>query len=147
MQFYVAFCYFPVTSAQTFCLVSHYKTSSVYVGFEVLTAVVIKSSIFWDITSCSPLKVNRTFEGICRRNLQGQTISEVRNQREAGSTCYLRHAGFSLGLFFDPEDVGNGFLRNVGRLQGIISQKTDLGINVCSSIRTRQTFTPIQKEQ
>jgi hypothetical protein len=28
------------------------------VGFEVLTAVVMKSSIFWDITSCSPLKVN-----------------------------------------------------------------------------------------
>jgi hypothetical protein len=28
------------------------------VGFEVLTAVVMKSSTFWDITSCSPLKVN-----------------------------------------------------------------------------------------
>jgi hypothetical protein len=29
------------------------------VGFEVVTAVVIKSTIFWDITPCSPLKVNR----------------------------------------------------------------------------------------
>jgi hypothetical protein len=29
------------------------------VGFEVLTAVVRKSIIFWDITPCSPLKVNR----------------------------------------------------------------------------------------
>jgi hypothetical protein len=29
-----------------------------YVGFEVLTAVVMKSTIFWDITPCSPLKVN-----------------------------------------------------------------------------------------
>jgi hypothetical protein len=29
-----------------------------YVGFEVLTAVVMKSSIFWDITPCNPLKVN-----------------------------------------------------------------------------------------
>jgi hypothetical protein len=28
-----------------------------YVGFEVLTAVVMKSTIFWDITPCSPLKV------------------------------------------------------------------------------------------
>jgi hypothetical protein len=27
------------------------------VGFEVLTAVVMKSSVFWDITPCSPLKV------------------------------------------------------------------------------------------
>jgi hypothetical protein len=28
------------------------------VGFEVLTAVVMKSIIFLDITPCSPLKVN-----------------------------------------------------------------------------------------
>jgi hypothetical protein len=26
------------------------------VGFQVLTAVVMKSTIFWDITQCSPLK-------------------------------------------------------------------------------------------
>jgi hypothetical protein len=29
-----------------------------YVGFKVLTAVVMKSSVFWDITSCSPVKVD-----------------------------------------------------------------------------------------
>jgi hypothetical protein len=28
-------------------------------GFKVLTAVVMKSSAFWDITPCSPFKVNR----------------------------------------------------------------------------------------
>jgi hypothetical protein len=33
-----------------------YKTISIFVGFEVLTAVVMKSTIFWDITPCSPLK-------------------------------------------------------------------------------------------
>jgi hypothetical protein len=27
-----------------------------YVGFEVHTAVVMKSSAFWDISPCSPLK-------------------------------------------------------------------------------------------
>jgi hypothetical protein len=38
------------------------KINKIYfVGFEVLTAVVMKSSIFWDITPCSPLKVNRLF--------------------------------------------------------------------------------------
>jgi hypothetical protein len=29
-----------------------------YAGFEILTAVVMKSTIFWDITPCSPLKVS-----------------------------------------------------------------------------------------
>jgi hypothetical protein len=40
------------------------------VGFEVLTAVLMKSTIFWDITPCSPLKDNRHFEGTCRLYLQ-----------------------------------------------------------------------------
>jgi hypothetical protein len=42
---------------------------SQYIGFEVLTAVVMKSTIFWDITPCSPLKVNRRFGGTYRLNL------------------------------------------------------------------------------
>jgi hypothetical protein len=33
-------------------------TTKFYLGFEFLTAVVIKSTIFWDIT---PLKFNRRF--------------------------------------------------------------------------------------
>jgi hypothetical protein len=36
---------------------------------EVLTAVVMKISIFLDITPCSPLKVNRSFEVTCRLHL------------------------------------------------------------------------------
>jgi hypothetical protein len=35
-------------------------------GFEVLTAVVMKSSVFWDIMPCSLLKVNQHFGGTCR---------------------------------------------------------------------------------
>jgi hypothetical protein len=34
-----------------------------YVGFLVLTAVVGKSSVFWNITPCSLWKVNRCFGG------------------------------------------------------------------------------------
>jgi hypothetical protein len=37
-----------------------------FVGFEVVTPVVINSSIFWDITPHSPLRVNRHFRGTCR---------------------------------------------------------------------------------
>jgi hypothetical protein len=39
----------------------------------------LKSSIFWDITPCSPLKVNRRFGGTCRLHIQGRRISQARN--------------------------------------------------------------------
>jgi hypothetical protein len=47
----------------------------------------MKSSLFWDITPCSPFK-------LCMPPA---------------------HAGFLLGLF-DPEDGGDMFLQNVGSL-------------------------------
>jgi hypothetical protein len=50
-----------------------------YVGFEVFTAVVLKSIFFWDMTPCSALS--------------GRCFAE---------------------LFYDPEDGGDTFLRNVG---------------------------------
>jgi hypothetical protein len=56
------------------------------VGFEVITAVVMKISIFWDITPCSPLRANRRFGGTYRQCLLG--------------TCF--HAGFLLTSFFRP---------------------------------------------
>jgi hypothetical protein len=39
-----------------------------------------KSTIFWDITPCSPLEVNRLFGGTYRLHLQGRRISRARNQ-------------------------------------------------------------------
>jgi hypothetical protein len=51
------------------------KNFNIYVGSEVLTALVMKSTIFWDIMPCSPLSVNRRFEGTYRLHLQGQKIS------------------------------------------------------------------------
>jgi hypothetical protein len=53
------------------------------VGFEVATAVVMKSTIFWDIPPSSLLKVNRRFGGTYRLHLQGQRTSLARNQRES----------------------------------------------------------------
>jgi hypothetical protein len=77
------------------------------VRFEVLTAVVMKSIIFSDITSCSPLKVNQRFGGIYRLHPQGRRISRVRNQDESK---WQAERGFLLGSFFDPEDGGDMFL-------------------------------------
>jgi hypothetical protein len=54
-------------------------------GFCVLTVVVIKISILWDVTPCSLLKTNGHIGG---------TVSD----------CYLLHDGFVPGLMFDPED-------------------------------------------
>jgi hypothetical protein len=54
----------------------------------------MKSSTFWDVLPCSPLKV-----------------SQVRNRHEADSklSCLL-HAVFLPGLLFNPEDGSGMFL-------------------------------------
>jgi hypothetical protein len=88
------------------------------VGFEVLTAVVMKSNIFWDITPCSLLKVNRRFGGTHHLHLQGQKMNRAKYQRESRwqaelfiTTCL--HDDILLRLFFDPEYRSDIFLRNV----------------------------------
>jgi hypothetical protein len=44
---------------------------------EVLAAVVMKRPLFWDITLCSTLSVNRRFRGTCRLHLQGRRVIQV----------------------------------------------------------------------
>jgi hypothetical protein len=74
----------------------------------------MKNSIFWDISPCSPLRVNGPFGETYRLHLQRRTISQGRNQREAGGKqSHLLHAGVFLGLFSYPEDGGDVFLRTV----------------------------------
>jgi hypothetical protein len=46
--------------------------------FEVLTAIVMKSSLFWDIMPCYPLKFNRRFGRTCRHHLRGRRINQSR---------------------------------------------------------------------
>jgi hypothetical protein len=43
--------------------------------------VVMKSSVFQDITPCSPLRVDQHFRGICHIHFQGHIISHARNRR------------------------------------------------------------------
>jgi hypothetical protein len=62
------------------------------VGIEVLTAVDMKSNIFWDVTPCSPLKVNQGFGG---------------TSSPSSVSCF--HSGILFGLFFDPKDGGDMF--------------------------------------
>jgi hypothetical protein len=78
------------------------------VKYDVLTAVITKSSFFRDITPCSQLKVNRRFGGTCRLHLSGS--KHKRNKKPASRD------GFLLYLFFDHEDGGDMFLQNFGWL-------------------------------
>jgi hypothetical protein len=59
--------------------------------FVVLTAAVMKISIFLDITTFTPLKVKRRFGGTRRLHLRGLLTTSFQ-------------AGFLIGLFFDHEN-------------------------------------------
>jgi hypothetical protein len=76
-------------------------------------------SVLCDMTSCSPLKVNRRFEGTYRLHLQ--------------AVCYPFHGSFLGGLSFDLKVVGDILVRNVGwlstdnfSLHDVIPQETEL---------------------
>jgi hypothetical protein len=60
----------------------------------------MKSTIFWDITLCSPLNVNRRFGGTYRLHLQGRRISWARNQQS--SACHLLSYWFLTRLILRP---------------------------------------------
>jgi hypothetical protein len=49
---------FGMTFASAYLHVVDSKLQYARVGFEVLKAMVMKSTIFWDVTLCSLLKVN-----------------------------------------------------------------------------------------
>jgi hypothetical protein len=73
-----------------------YVDEKLYSEFEVLTAMFMKSSIFWDITSCSLLQFSGFSEGL--------VVSIF-------ILLPAFHGGFLLDLFFDPEDGGDMLLR------------------------------------
>jgi hypothetical protein len=86
-------------------MVGFYKHLNQKFHFEVL--LCMKSSIFWDTTPNSPLKVNRSFGGTCGLHLQGRRISQ---ERDENCAYYPLHAAFFLSLFIDPEYGSDMFL-------------------------------------
>jgi hypothetical protein len=72
----------------------------------------MKCTIFWDITPCNPLSVNRRFGGTYDLHLQGRKMSWASNQRE--------------NRWLPPEDGGDVPLKcqlTLNGLHGVISQK------------------------
>jgi hypothetical protein len=70
-------------------------------GFVVLTAVVKKGTMLWNIMPCSPLKVKRT-------------SVEYIASRALSVICF--YTDFLLGLVFNPANGGDMFLWNFGWL-------------------------------
>jgi hypothetical protein len=54
----------------------------------------VKSTIFWDITPCTPLKVNGRFRETCRLHLQGRR-KQVANRCHLLSCWFLAQLNFS----------------------------------------------------
>jgi hypothetical protein len=66
------------------------ETRKERVGFEVLTTVVMKSSIFQDITPCSPLKVNRRIRRpTSELKSNPSKISARGRQHTASKSCWF----------------------------------------------------------
>jgi hypothetical protein len=84
-----------------------------FVGFDVVTAMVMKITIFPDITPCSPLKVNRRFGGTYCLHLQGQIIQAKYQREKKTRLATYFHSGVLLVLI-DIEDGGEIFLRKLG---------------------------------
>jgi hypothetical protein len=67
--------------------------------------------LFWDITPCSPLKVNRHLGGTYRLHLRCLVISQARNKLQAviERLCFLVQSGFLLDLLLYPKYGGDMF--------------------------------------
>jgi hypothetical protein len=59
------------------------ERKSDFAGFQLLTALIMKSTIIWDMIPCSSLEVNRRFGGTYCLYLQGRKIIPARNECES----------------------------------------------------------------
>jgi hypothetical protein len=85
------------------------------VGFDVLTAVVMKNTSFWDITPRGPLEVNRRFGGAYRLHLRCRRINQARRRKSRWQSVDFQRTKRP----YIPEDsplflllLGNSFLRS-----------------------------------
>jgi hypothetical protein len=60
-----------------------------------------------------PLKLIDVTEEHVASMLKIEEWSKQEVSTKQRSTCYLHHVGLLHGLFFEPEDVGDMFIRNV----------------------------------
>jgi hypothetical protein len=78
-------------------ILCNYAKKSILLGYEVPTAVVMKSSLFWDIMLCSPLKflLNETYKNSVRTSQE--TLRLCHEDQDVNSVWRN-----SLCLFWEP---------------------------------------------
>jgi hypothetical protein len=77
-------------------------------GFEVVTVVTMKSAAFWVVRPYSSESL--TFR---RNTIVIFRVKEYAKQEIDGKQLLAGSACFFLGLFFNPEDGGDIFFRNI----------------------------------
>jgi hypothetical protein len=100
-------------------------------GFEVLTAVDMKSSIFWNVTPCNSLKVNIRFGRTCNLYLQDRRISKPSNKLALLATCFMLVSclAYSSTLKMEANVLPKRRLTLNG-LDGVISEKLEPFMNI-----------------
>jgi hypothetical protein len=93
----------------------------------------MKNSVFWDITPCSPLKVNRRFGGSRRLRHQGRRIIQARNHEDGGikHECLLLASMMIAGTLKIETPVNN-------KLHGMLKE------TVLLSLETRAQLLPVE---
>jgi hypothetical protein len=100
--------------------------------------VALNSTIFWDITPCSPLNFNLRFGETYRLHLQGRRISQVINQQNQNPACHLLSLWFLARLSLRPwrwrRYVSPKRRLTLNGLHDVISQKIALFITTAVRI-------------
>jgi hypothetical protein len=64
---------------------------------KICRTIILKRSISWNITTCSPVKVSRRFGGSCSLHFQGRSVSCTKISMKQAASSRLPHA-------YMPED-------------------------------------------
>jgi hypothetical protein len=87
---------FDPNAAGFFSFAPYTQTPPVRTGFEVLAAVSIESTVFWDVMLFNPIEGLRRFGGTYFLHLQGRKISHTKSTNES-ATSVSHYAEPALG--------------------------------------------------
>jgi hypothetical protein len=109
-----------------YCKYSALKTKNIYAGLEVLIAVAMKSSVFCDITSCSPVKASRRFGRTHRIHFRGRKVGVLLAAYFISVSCLAYSSSLKVEVIRSSE-TSAAFTR----LYAVIKLKIELfGVNL-----------------